>query len=217
MESKYSRGKIYQIVCNKTGLVYVGSTIEPTLCRRLAGHVKNYRHYLTGLSHYVTSYKIIENEDYQILLLENYSCESKDQLTKKEGEYIRTMTCVNKNIPGRSVKEWYHDNKEIVLKKTAEYYRANKEVRSIKASEYHEVHKEEINQRKKEYYKENRDKINQRHIEYYKTNKEEICKKSAIKNYCKCGGTFTHSNKHRHSTTKQHQEYLAGDWEYIWE
>ena len=32
----YSKGKIYKIVCNVTGLVYVGSTCEPTLARRLA-------------------------------------------------------------------------------------------------------------------------------------------------------------------------------------
>ena len=26
---KYQKGKIYKIVCNKTGLVYIGSTIQP--------------------------------------------------------------------------------------------------------------------------------------------------------------------------------------------
>ena len=39
----YSKGKIYKIVCNNTGLIYIGSTCEPTLARRLAKHVGNYK------------------------------------------------------------------------------------------------------------------------------------------------------------------------------
>ena len=39
----YQLGKIYRIVCNTTGLTYYGSTCEPTLARRLSGHVVNYK------------------------------------------------------------------------------------------------------------------------------------------------------------------------------
>ena len=35
----YKLGKIYKIECQITGEVYVGSTCEPTLARRLANHV----------------------------------------------------------------------------------------------------------------------------------------------------------------------------------
>ncbi len=44
----YSKGKIYKIVCNTTGLVYIGSTCEPTLARRLAGHRGAYNAFLKG-------------------------------------------------------------------------------------------------------------------------------------------------------------------------
>lgn len=37
IQNKYSRGKIYRLVCNKTGKVYYGSTID-TLIDRLAKH-----------------------------------------------------------------------------------------------------------------------------------------------------------------------------------
>ena len=39
----YSNSKIYSIECNKTGLVYIGSTTAPTLARRLAEHRSNFK------------------------------------------------------------------------------------------------------------------------------------------------------------------------------
>jgi predicted GIY-YIG superfamily endonuclease len=44
--NKYQQGKIYKIVCNETGDIYIGSTIEPTLARRLAKHVAKYKFWL---------------------------------------------------------------------------------------------------------------------------------------------------------------------------
>ena len=47
--SNYSQGKIYKIVCNKTGLIYIGSTYR-TLDERLKRHeecmnifIRNYK------------------------------------------------------------------------------------------------------------------------------------------------------------------------------
>ena len=47
----YQNGKIYKIVCNITGLVYIGSTIE-NLTERLWGHVYHYNSYLDGKRRY---------------------------------------------------------------------------------------------------------------------------------------------------------------------
>ena len=44
----YQLGKIYKIECNVTGQRYIGSTCEPILARRLAGHITNYKSYLNG-------------------------------------------------------------------------------------------------------------------------------------------------------------------------
>ena len=49
----YQLGKIYKIECNVTGKVYIGSTCEPILARRLAGHIKSYKRYLNGKFHYL--------------------------------------------------------------------------------------------------------------------------------------------------------------------
>ena len=65
----YKLGKIYRLECNITGLVYVGSTCEPTLAKRLTKHVAAYSYYLKGNRNYVSSFKILENKDY-----EKYPC-----------------------------------------------------------------------------------------------------------------------------------------------
>jgi hypothetical protein len=92
----YQLAKIYKIVCNITGEVYVGSTCEPILARRLAGHVGKYKSYLNGKSVSVTSFKIIANGNYDIVLIELFPCNSKDQLHARESYYTQTIQCVNK-------------------------------------------------------------------------------------------------------------------------
>ena len=108
----YSKAKIYKIVCNDTGLIYIGSTCEPTLARRLAKHVGNYREWERGKHNYITSFKIIEGNNYDILLLEDCVCETQDQLRARERYYIETIQCVNKNIPNRTNKEYKETHKE---------------------------------------------------------------------------------------------------------
>ena len=60
------QAKIYKIVCNKTGLVYVGATCKLLLCQRLTKHVSDYKRYLNGKTNFITSFKILENGDYDI-------------------------------------------------------------------------------------------------------------------------------------------------------
>jgi predicted GIY-YIG superfamily endonuclease len=124
----YSQAKVYKIVDNTNGNIYVGSTCEPTLARRLSGHVSNYKTYLNGKGCYYTSYQILENNNYEIVLIEK--CENittRDELKARERHYIETLTCVNKVIPLRTTKERREDNRDVILKKKKEYYHANKE------------------------------------------------------------------------------------------
>ena len=44
----YNLAKIYKIVCNITGQQYIGSTCEPALARRLAGHVRSFKQFKNG-------------------------------------------------------------------------------------------------------------------------------------------------------------------------
>ena len=110
----YQLGKIYKIICNATGLCYIGSTTQRLLCQRLSQHIGDYKKWKRGKHHFITSYKVIENEDYEIVLLEEYPCEIKDQLRSCERYWIEHTECVNKIIPTRTYKEYYEDNKEII-------------------------------------------------------------------------------------------------------
>ena len=44
----YQLGKIYKIVDNTNNNIYIGSTCEPTLARRLSNHICVYKKYLEG-------------------------------------------------------------------------------------------------------------------------------------------------------------------------
>lgn len=109
--NKYSNAKIYKIVSNINDDVYYGSTVE-SLSNRLAKHRAAYKHYLAGKSRYITSFKILETNDYDIVLVEKVNCNSKEELHQKERFYIENNACVNKVRPNRTVKEYYNDNKE---------------------------------------------------------------------------------------------------------
>jgi hypothetical protein len=112
----YKNAKIYKIVDNTNGNIYVGSTCKK-LCQRIALHRASYKNYLNGKYNFVTSFKIIENGDYDIILLEEVKdCENKEQLNARERFYIESLDCVNKTIPGRTKKEYYQTFKESYAK-----------------------------------------------------------------------------------------------------
>ena len=126
-------GRIYIIKSKQTNKVYIGSTVE-TLKKRFSKH---------KCSKTCSSREILKYDDAKIELLECYECENKEELRKKEGEYIRKYDCVNKKIEGRTDKEYRQENKE----KIAEYYQENKEAVLEYQKEYYEKNKEKINEK----------------------------------------------------------------------
>ena len=113
----YNKGKIYKIECLTTGLIYVGSTTKDYLSQRLTKHICAYRQYLRGTYRFTTSFKIIENNNYRIELLEEVNCETKDQLLIREGHYIRLLDCVNRCVAGRTDKQYWIDKKDDIKRK----------------------------------------------------------------------------------------------------
>jgi len=127
----YQLGKIYQIICLTTGQKYIGSTTEPTLARRLTGHVRNYKCWKKGKGSNTSSYSILEGGNYQIELLETCPCNSKDELNAREGHYIRTIDCVNRCVAGRTPKEY-----EQTCRNKEERYQWKKEDRKLHPEKY---------------------------------------------------------------------------------
>ena len=133
MPVKYQFGKIYKIISNHGDKVYIGSTCLPRLCTRLAKHKSNYNCWKNGTSGKTTSYDLFDEygtENCQIILLETHPCSSKDELKLRERFFIESLNCVNKNIPGRTMKEYYQENKD----KIKEYRDENKNVINEKAN-----------------------------------------------------------------------------------
>ena len=84
--SDYKQGKIYKIVDLTTeNNIYVGSTCQ-TLEKRLSGHVWDY-----SRNKYLTSSEVLKNGNYEIVLIENYPCDSKFELHKRERYFIETI------------------------------------------------------------------------------------------------------------------------------
>jgi len=183
----YKLGKIYAIECNVTGQKYIGSTCEPTLSKRLTKHVGNYRCYLNGTSNYVSSFKIFENGNYFIVLLETYPCDTKDELLARERYWCNELECINQRKNQGMLNE-------LGEKGFGKYYR--------------EKNKDMIHAKKKEYYNDNKNKLIEKTKEYYKQNKDIIHVKQNEKHDCTCGGKYTHINKQHHEKTKKHLYYL---------
>ena len=161
MSDKYKNGKIYTIRCkNDDTLIYVGSTIQP-LFKRWHAHKKNLNN---EKCNNILYQKIRETniEDFYIELYEEFSCENKEQLNKREGEIIREIGTLNKRIEGRTYKEYNDDNKS----KRKENYNNNKDKILQKQKEYRDSNKELISERKKIYNKNNKEIISEKNKEY---------------------------------------------------
>lgn len=170
--NKYENGKIYRLVCNITNKNYYGSTIQ-LLSKRLYEHKRDYKRYLNNNKNYITSFEIIKGDNFEIILVELFNCSCKLELEKRERYYIENNECINKNIPTRSLKEWYDDNKDNMK----EYYKLNKD----KIIEYKEVNKEKIKEYSMKYRDLNKEKAKEKRKIYTEANKEKI--KEYLKQY----------------------------------
>jgi hypothetical protein len=193
----YQNGKIYKLVSFQTDKIYIGSTCQ-SLAVRKSEHVRRYKYFLAGVPNYTTSYELIKLGDVDIVLIENFPCNSKEELHKGERFHIEnTDNCVNKSIPTRSKKEYYEEHKEELMKKNKEYY---------------ENHKDEIKEYKKEWAEDNKDKIKEYKKEWALANKDKT--KAGAKKYkqklftCSCGATITQGSKSRHEKRQVHLNSL---------
>ena len=70
--------KIYKIVSSLTDKIYIGST-KQKLEKRLSGHVSKYKAWSKLKNNnlpYITSFDIVQLDDYEIELIETFTCET---------------------------------------------------------------------------------------------------------------------------------------------
>ena len=180
----YSKGKVYQIVCKNTGKIYVGSTTKE-LHERLSAHKTRYRKCIEKKDFcYITSFEIIKEGNYEILLLEECNVSSKKELVERESHYIKTIECVNKVIPNRT------DEEKMIYKKM-----------------YRQENLEHVRKLDRQSYQRNRDKILEKSRKYREEHKEEIYAKQNAKTTCECGGSYSLKHKSQHFKTNKHRDF----------
>jgi len=173
----YERGIIYKIVDSEEKEAYYGSTIQ-TLSTRMNEHRRDYKRWKkTGERRMVASYHMFETygmEHCSIVLVEEYPCNSRGELHRREGEYIRSNECCNKQVAGRTLIEHYQDNKEKIREKHKEHYQKNREEALARNKRWREANKERMKELNKQWLEANRDKKNERERIRYKTKKEQV-------------------------------------------
>jgi hypothetical protein len=172
----YSNGKIYTIrSMSRPDLIYVGSTTSP-LSVRFAGH---------KCKKLASSQRVISIGDSYIELYENYTCNNKEELNRREGAVIRSMNCVNICIAGRTRQEYHQENKS----KRDDYNRVN----AKKIKEYHDKY----------------DEVNKKHAAAYKKAHADrrSCICGSVYNY------GLSSDRNTHFASIKHKEHVKLIWE----
>jgi predicted GIY-YIG superfamily endonuclease len=100
----YKHGKIYCIRNTVDDDIYVGSTTQ-LVCKIMVHHPSHmHRHIQMKL---YTKMRELGVEHFYIELVEKGACESKADLCKREGYFIRAMATLNGKVMGRTHKEYY--------------------------------------------------------------------------------------------------------------
>jgi hypothetical protein len=182
--NRYKNGKIYKIISPHTNKIYVGSTCKKYLCQRLGCHKDGYKRWLKDNNNgYTSSYVLFDLGDVEIILLEIVNCNTKDELLKKE-------------------REWIEKYKDIIVNRLKPI--TTKEEKKKNVKQYDKEHKEE----KKQYYEKNKEEHKQYSKEYYKEHKEKIKEYSKEQILCDCGVSFQKTSKARHIGRQTHQQYI---------
>lgn len=167
MPIDYSKAKIYCIRSPNTDLIYIGATCQK-LSQRMGEHRMNLKRDTK-----ITSKFVLECGDAYIELLENYPCANKEELSKKENEYIRTQNCCNKRIEGRTKQQYREEHKQEISEQRKEYYKRTKEQNKEQRKQYYEANKEVISEQCKLRYEANKEAILEKCKQYRERKKQE--------------------------------------------
>jgi len=143
----YSKGCIYMLrhkddIDGKNS--YVGST---TNFRQRKNLHKSCCNNINSKKYNYSKYKYIRDNDgwenWVMEWIEDYPCNSKRELERREGEIIKQRAKLNFVVAGRTNKEWRDDNKQILAEKRRIYLQNNKQIIAEKRRIY--LQKNKIN------------------------------------------------------------------------
>jgi group I intron endonuclease len=200
----YSKSIIYKLCCKNPNIteIYVGSTINfkkrkydhKSVCNNNSETNKKYN---------LKVYKFIRDnggfENWDIIMLEEYSCENKKQLEKRERYYIELLKSnLNSEIPTQTKQEYYENNKD----KIKEYREENKDKITERKKQYYEDNIDKIKEYQKQYRLDNKDKKLEYNKQYTKENKDKILEQKKQKVNCDiCNSIVNRGGLSKHKKT----------------
>lgn len=180
--SVYQRGKVYKLVADETDLAYIGSTAHPYLCNRLSMHKADYKSHQRGEGPYISSFDIVQYPSVRIELIEEYPCESREELRKREQHWKDEYgdLCVNRISAFRSPEKKAEQARKAALK----YRNKNPELARQRFKDWAAANPEQMAAR--------------------------AAKKVAQESKpCACGGKFKDHKYASHVKSARHQKYVA--------
>ncbi len=100
--------KIEPITDHEEQDIYIGSTTKKYFSQRLQQHKSSYKKYLIDSINKYSIYDLFNKygvDNFNIYLSEDYNCTGINELRAKEGECIRKLKCINKNMAGQTRNE----------------------------------------------------------------------------------------------------------------
>ena len=171
-DGRYANGKIYRLVNSVDNEEYVGSTCT-TLAKRKSRHKQHARTYTTRCVYQHLNAIGWDNVD--IVLIEEYPCDSKMELERRERYWIETLKPIlNKNVPTRTHQEYSIDNADKIKEYKHTYRQQNTDKLKEYAHEHYQKNADKIKEQTREYKEQNADKIKDRRREYRQQNADRI-------------------------------------------
>lgn len=150
----YKKGCIYMIKSKDENIkkIYIGSTCN--FSRRKKQHKTNCNNQ-NGLYYNLNVYKFIRANngwnDWDMIKIKDYPCNIKSELEAEERKIITSNygydNCLNIQVPTRTIKEYYNDNKELISEQKKQYYKDNKAKRLEYQNKYRSLNLNKLHQK----------------------------------------------------------------------
>jgi len=170
----FSKTIIYKIVHKEdpdNHESYTGHTTE--FAKRKCEHKKRCLN-PNNKNHHLKIYQYIrENggwDNFIMLEIEKYPCNDGNEARARENYWYNELKSkLNTNVPSRTLKQYYQDNREKFLENNKQYRQDNSE----KMKQYRQDNRDELSEYQKQYYQDNREKFLENNKQYYQDNRDK--------------------------------------------
>ena len=194
--NRYARGKVYALCNSQTHDVYVGST-TPSLAERLRWHLSASKRCEGNVQRLIHA---IGPSHFEITLLQEYPCNTIEELRAREAVWVRRMGSINQNIPGRTKAQRRLEDPEALRAQHRKDY--------LK-------HRERIKARTRRWYADHIDALRATLAQHQERNDAEMAKHAlwSPENRkqvfpCPCGGKTSWASQRTHFRTMRHVAWL---------